>query len=65
MKLTQAIVFLGIWFSNIEYGWTPNPVVAGICALMGTIFVTALIIEMRSRWSGLRSGRALTPPPAD
>lgn len=66
LKLLQATVFLGIWFSNIAYHWTPNMVAAGILALMATMLVTGIIMEIRSRFAAFRqSRRELTPPSAD
>jgi hypothetical protein len=60
MKLCQFIVFFAVLISNAEYRWTPNPYAAGLIALMATIFVTALIIEIRARLLGLGP----TPKPA-
>lgn len=45
MKLMQFSIVVAVVGSNIEYGWTPNGLVAGIVALACALLATAIIME--------------------
>lgn len=45
LKVVQFGTAVAVLGSNIKYGWTPNGLVAGICAFMAALLVTLVIME--------------------